>query len=479
MRSCARFLMVCLGIFWIGTAWAQGQPAASKTSGGALIVNIDNPNFRKLVAAVPKFHLAKGALSPVAKDFSEKGGAELERLLEFSGIFNIMSEKAYGDLLGKMGEQLDQGDAAGEMKGIDLVQWKTLGAESLTVGEILEEEGGVTIALRTVDIGRGQLVLGKRYRKVAKNELVPVIRRYADLLLEAYTGKPGIFSSKVTFIGRKSKTSNKQVYICDFDGSNVIQITNSNTPHLSPQWSNDGRFITFTSYEDRNPDLFIYEVATGRKRKLSGRKGLNSGGNWSPGDKWIALTGSVDGDANIFLVKPSGGERKLFVAGNGLDVDPAFSPDGKWMAYVSGRFGNPHIFVGELAWTGDSVKMVGDKRLTYAGWYNATPSWSPNSDKIAFAGYDRDIDRFDIFLMNPDGSNMERLTIKTGDNERPTWAPNGQLIMFQSNRVGQQNVKGVPQLFIMNKDGSGQRKLDTGLYEAQTPDWSNSLAKGG
>lgn len=477
MSTFTRIIVSLLMVLTASAAWGQGS--SPKSGSGALIVNIDNPNFRKLVAAVPKFHLARGAASPVAKEFSDKGAAELERLLEFSQIFNIMSDKAYGDLLGKLGQQLDGGDQQGEMRGVDLVQWKTLGAESLTIGEILEEDGGITIALRTVDIGRGQLILGKRYRKVGKSELNSVVRRYADLLLEAYTGKPGIFSSKVVFIGRKSKSSNKQVYICDFDGSNVVQITNSSAPHLSPQWSKDGRFITFTSYEDRNPDLFVYEVATGRKRKLSGRKGLNSGGNWSPGDKWVAFTGSVDGDANIFLTKPSGGERKLFIAGSGLDVDPSFSPDGKWLAYVSGRFGNPHIFVGELSWAGDNVKVVGDKRLTYAGWYNATPAWSPNSDKIAFAGYDKDINRFDIFLMNPDGSNMERLTIKSGDNERPTWSANGQLIMFQSSRVGQQNIKGASQLFIMNKDGSGQRKLETGLYEVQTPDWSRPLAKGG
>ena len=45
------------------------------------------------------------------------------------------------------------------------------------------------------------------------------------------------------------------------------------------------------------------------------------------------------------------------------------------MAFVSGRFGNPHIFRAQLAWDGDTrVRVVADKRLTYAGWYNATPS---------------------------------------------------------------------------------------------------------
>ena len=154
-------------------------------------------------------------------------------------------------------------------------------------------------------------------------------------------------------------------------------------------------------------------------------------------------------------------------------MDPTFSPDGQLLAFVSGRFGNPHIFVGHLKWTGDDeVKVVRDTRLTYAGWYNSTPAWSPDSKKLVFAGYDKEINRYDIFMMNHDGKNLERLTLKTGDNESPSFSPNGQLVVFQSNRVGQSDQKGRPKLWVMARDGSGQRELPTGLYEAQTPSWS-------
>jgi TolB protein len=173
---------------------------------------------------------------------------------------------------------------------------------------------------------------------------------------------------------------------------------------------------------------------------------------------------------------PQGGARKLFISGSGLDVDPSFSPDGKKIAFVSGRFGNPHIFVANLNWNSDTeVKVMDDKRLTYAGWYNATPAWTPESDRIAFAGYDKEIDRFDLFMMNPDGTKLERLTLRTGDNERPWFSPNGQNIVFMSNRTNGQNVKSVHQLFVMNRDGSNQRQLVTGLYEAQTPCWGPNL----
>ena len=441
-----------------------------------LIVNIDNPNFRKLVVAIPEFVAPAGDEN--LKKIGINAATDLSRMLAFSGLFNIISATAYKDLMAKyLNDTANRKKLFAEqqkgLQGVDVVQWKALGVESLTFATVAKDAGGLVLSLRTVDINRSELILGKRYRKVKQTEIRAVLRRYADLLLKAYTGRPGIFSSRIVFIGRRSKPSSKQVFISDFDGSNIVQITRGKYPHVSPSWSNDGKFITYTSYQDRNPDLFIYELATGKVRKLSGSQGLNSGSNWAPKDNLVALTGSKDGDANIFVISPKGGTRSMLIKGSGLDVDPSFSPDGKWMAFVSGRYGNPHIFRAELKWDApDKPRVVKDKRLTYAGWYNATPAWSPDSDKLAFAGYDKDIDRFDLFMMDPDGRNLERLTLRTGDNESPSWSANGQMLVYHSNRKGTANIKGQPHLWVMNRDGSNQRQLKTGLFSAQTPKWS-------
>jgi TolB protein len=446
-----------------------------------LIVNIDNPNFRKLVMAIPTFEI-KGADASQYADLAKRGSSELGRLLTFSGLFNVMAEDAYKGIKSQSKPQnpvLGQQEKKG-LEGVDVLQWKALGTESLTLGEIADDGGKMAITLRTIDINRGELLVGKKYTKVDRKDFDLVIRRYADLVLEAYTGKPGIFSSKLVFVGRRTKRDAKQIYVADFDGSNVVQITRDNSPHLSPNWSPDGRFITFTSYRDGNPDLFIYDTTTGKTRKLAGYKGINSGSNWAPSGNLVAFSGSTNGDVNIYTISPQGGERKLLLEGAGLDVDPSFSPDGQYMTFVSGRYGNPHIFRAALKWEGNSLSISGDKRLTYAGWYNATPAWSPASDKIAFAGYDKDIDRFDLFMMNPDGTNMERLTIRVGNNESPSWAPNGQMLVFLSDRVGTQDKRDVSHLYVMNRDGSSQRKLETGLYESQTPKWSvQAKAAGG
>lgn len=473
-----KYLSPMMALVCVMASVSASSRATAQSGSGSLIVNIDSPNFRKLIAAVPKWTVQAGSPSDVRQS-ATTGPAELSRLLEFSGMFSVMVPQGYEDLVDGSGRKSKKGPVAPKgLEGIDLLEWKSIGVESLTMGEVERQDGALEISLRTVDINKGELLIGKKFSRVAAADVPRVMRRYADLLLQAYTGKSGIFSSRIAFIGRRAKGADKQVYTCDFDGGNLVQVTRNRGPHLSVQWSPDGKSLVYTSFESGDPDIYIHDLATDRKRKLVGDRGLQSGASFAPSGKLIAFSSSASsdsGDVDIFTVTPDGRNKRHLIRGASLDVDPTFSPDGKYIAFVSGRFGNPHLFRGTLKWNGDlDVSVTDDIRLTYAGWYNVSPTWSPQMDKLVFAGYDRQTDRWDLFIMNIDGTALERLTIHTGDNERPSWAPNGQLIVFESSRVGSSDVKGTPQLWIMNRDGSGQRPLVTGLWEARTPVWSNN-----
>ncbi len=436
----------------------------------SIVIDINSPIFRKLSTAVPPFIETIDAGEKKDQTVASNARVELVQLLELTGMFQIMREVAYKGIPLNSASKLSPVPG---FEGTDILQWKAIGAELLIVGYANTQKGKHSLEFRAADVKQGIKIISKAYTLNSRNTINFVVKDFINLLLETYTGKPGIFT-KFVFAGRRHKDDrNKQIFTCDIDGKNVEQITHTPAAHLSPSWSPDGTKIVYTSYESGNPDLYLYDLVTKKHQVLAKDKGINSGGTFSPNGKLVVYSGTTRADTDLFAVNHVTKQKYPLIRGNGVDVDPEFSPDEKYLVYVSGRYGNPHIFRAELEWdaTKELVRVKTDKRLTFAGWFNATPAWSPDSSKIAFAGFDRDIKRFDIFLMNFDGSKLERLTLASADNENPSWSPNGQLMVFHSNRVGQTNEKGVAQLFLMNKDGSDQRLISTGLYEAKDPNW--------
>ena len=68
----------------------------------------------------------------------------------------------------------------------------------------------------------------------------------------------------------------------------------------------------------------------------------------------------------------------------------------------------------------------------------------------------------EIYSMNSDGTNEQRLTNNSFTDFWPVWSPDGSMIAFASTRSG------VTSIYVMNSDGSYQRRLTNGTR----PDWS-------
>ncbi len=442
-----RKLIICfftLFIFQMPLSWLY---AAKETK---LIIDITNPNFRKFVIAIPPFvYKGSGKAKKNHRIFSERMAKTIGDFLETTGLFESLSKKHY------------VGDA--KSGDVNLPDWQVLKVDGLVYGTYSMGSGGITTEIKFFDVFRSKLIIWKKYYKGSLKDVREIAKRFCNEIIYILTGEEGIFKSKIVFLRKIGKYKN--VHIMDIDGKNIQAITNKRTIHLSPNWSPDGKKITYTSYKRGNPDLYIYSMLTKKEIRISAKKGLNTGASWTPDGRKILFTRSRKGDSDIYSINPDGTGLKAMIKGYGLDITPRMSPDSKNLIFVSGRSGSPHIWI---------MNMLTHKlqKLTRKGRYNADPSWSPDGKSIAFAGFDNG--HFDIFIMKPDPINpqFERLTINSNDNEHPSWSPDGRHIIFQSNRDGQY------ELYLMNADGSNQRRLTFGLGEVTAPQWSrNKLIK--
>lgn len=305
-----------------------------------------------------------------------------------------------------------------------------------------------------------QLLFSQNY-SVPLTDSKTLAHTFANQIIQSLTGSPGIFLTKIAM--SCDLTGKKEIYIMNFDGSEVKQVTRHRSIAFSPTWSPDSTRIAYSLFTRnkaniKNIDLYEFDFPTNTLRLLSNHRGINSGASYSPDGQSIALTMSFRGNPELFILNLKTRSVRQMRKTFGFDVDASWSPDGKQLVFTSGQAGMPMIFSMDL--NGSHVQ-----RLTYAGKYNASPSWSPKGDKIVFAGWTEKV--FDIFTMNSDGTQMERLTKDQGSNEDPSYSPDGNFIAFSSNRSGQKNI------YVMNNNGTFVKRLTFGLGNCVSPKWSN------
>jgi TolB protein len=283
-------------------------------------------------------------------------------------------------------------------------------------------------------------------------------------------GKDSIFTSKIIFISDRNtrgRKTVKEVYMMDFDGKNVTQVTSHGGIVISPSLSQDGRYLVYSlisnNAKKRNNDLYLMDMRTKDAQVISSKEGVNSGAIFLSGGKKIALTLTVSGNAEIYEMNLDTKELRKITNHFAADVDPSITADGNLMTFLSDRAGKAMIYTMDPRSTETNVK-----RISFVGQFNATPRFSPDGKEIVFSSW---LDNsFDLFRISSDGQGLSRLTKDFGSNEDPTYSNDGEFIAFTSQRV-LSRTKADQNIYIMDRDGGILGAITSGFGNCISPRW--------
>lgn len=233
-------------------------------------------------------------------------------------------------------------------------------------------------------------------------------------------------------VGQIAFVRDGKIHVMLADGSEVRQVRVSGDVEYYPAWSPNGDMIAFSRVADTLGSRTVAGIYTMRLDGSQVRR------------VWGAVNCSDD---PCHLIAD--------------ESHPTWSPDGTRLAFTSNHenffsYYTTRIYTVNL----DGSQLIATNpvrdSLHLPDWY---PAWSPDGSKIAFASYRAFPQLFapgsndDIYVMNPDGAGVVRLT-NTPDWERwPAWSPDGSRLAFERRLLDRVDI------YLMSADGSNVVQL--------------------
>ncbi|NUS71614.1 MAG: Tol-Pal system protein TolB [Ensifer adhaerens] len=432
--SLFRALLVAAGM--LAAVVAAVTPANAEVE-----ININKGNVEPLPIAVTDF--LQGELG---QKISDVVAADLKR----SGLFAPINKGAFI-------EKISNPDATPRFE-----DWKVINAQALVTGRVTQEgDGRLKAEFRLWDTFGNKQMTGQQFFTQPENWR-RVAHIIADAIYQSVTGEKGYFDTRIVYVAESGpKTARKrQLAIMDQDGFNARALTNSNDIVLTPRFSPNRQEVTYMSFENQQPRVYLLQLETGQREVVGNFPGMTFSPRFSPDGQRVIMSLQQDGNANIYTMDLRSRTTTRLTNTAAIDTAPSYSPDGSQIAFESDRGGRQQIYV-------MGADGSGQRRISFGDGSYSTPVWSPRGDLIAFTKQSGG--KFSIGVMKTDGSS-ERILTTGFHNEGPTWAPNGRVLMFFRQGAG----SGGPQLYSIDLSGYNEQLIQTQGF-ASDPAWSPLL----
>ena len=413
-----------------------------------LNIILGQPNQQPMPIAVAPLYGAAPDDAQMGSDISAVVAADLER----SGLFKPIDRKAFI----QSPESLQQ--------NVRFADWKLLNAQALVQGKVEKSQaGGMRVEFRLWDVYAEQQMIGQAFNATQQGWR-RIAHMIADSIYKRLTGEDGYFDTQIVYVAESGPLQKrvKRLAIMDQDGENHKFLTDGADMVLTPRFSPNQREITYMSYFNNQPRVYVYHLDSGRRELLGDFPGMTFAPRFSPDGNRVVMSLAENGTTNIYEMDLRTRKMTRLTNDPYIDTSPCYSPDGSKITFNSDRGGTQQLYV-------MNADGSDQHRVTFGNGRYATPVWSPRGDLIAFTKFDSS--QFYIGVMHPDGSG-ERLLSQGFLVEAPTWAPNGRVMAYwKQNPTDSKGHGGGVKLYSIDLTGQNERQVVTPT-DASDPAWS-------
>ena len=191
-------------------------------------------------------------------------------------------------------------------------------------------------------------------------------------------------------ISDQSEGGKSFIYTLPVMGGTPVRVTQSG-PSYWHGWSPDGLTLAFCGERNGEFDIYTIPAAGGTERRLTTAPGLDDGPDYSPDGRYIYFNSERTGTMQVWRMKPDGTNQQQITADEYNNWFPHPSPDGKWVVFLSyakdvhGHPENKDVMLRLMPAEGGEIRVLA-KLFGGQGTINV-PSWSPNSEMVAFVSY--------------------------------------------------------------------------------------------
>ena len=423
----------------------------STSTDAQLQFNITDGQVAPTPIAIANFTNENGEISDIGKQIAQIISGDLES----SGLFRPVDTAAF-----------IAPPTAPTVKP-NFANWTPLGVKGLLVGSAQSGEGGKTLVEFVLwDVVTGEPIASAE-GEADRNGIRRIAHQIADFVYEEFTGDIGYFDTRVVYVAESGSQSRrlKRLAIMDQDGHNHQYLTSGADLVLTPRFSPTANEIAYLNYFNDEPNVYLFEIATGRTERLGSFPGMTFAPRFAPSGDKLIMSLAQNGMTDIYEMDMRTQAINRLTHSASIDTSPSYSPDGKKIVFNSDRGGSQQLYVMDA--DGGNVTRVSFNQGRYA-----TPVWSPRGDIIAFTKMTNG--QFYIGVMKVDGTG-ERLLAKGFLVEGPTWAPNGRVLMyFKQQPFEADGSGGDTHVYRIDITGFNEKRIIT-PSDASDPAWSPAL----